>query len=53
MSAENIESSLSYAALILTDAEVEVTSEKLQALVKAANIHIDSVCITISLKLKC
>lgn len=32
------ETAVSYAALILADAEVEITSDKLQTLVKAAGV---------------
>ena len=37
------EAAVSYAALILADAEVEISAEKLLALTKAANIEVDSV----------
>ncbi|KAH3901164.1 ribosomal protein P1 SCDLUD_002647 [Saccharomycodes ludwigii] len=37
------EKALSYAALILADSEVEITSEKLMSLVTAANLEIESI----------
>ena len=37
------ESALSYAALILADAEVEITSEKLLALVTKANVEVEGI----------
>ncbi|KAK6454230.1 60S acidic ribosomal protein P1 [Scheffersomyces xylosifermentans] len=37
------EASFSYAALILADAEVEITSEKLLAITKAAGAQVESV----------
>lgn len=37
------ESALSYAALILADAEVEITSEKLLTLVNKANIEVEPI----------
>ncbi|KAG0094100.1 60S acidic ribosomal protein P1 [Podila epicladia] len=33
----------SYAALILTDDNVEITSDKLQTLLKAANVEVESI----------
>ncbi|KAG7664260.1 uncharacterized protein J8A68_002230 [[Candida] subhashii] len=37
------ESALSYAALILADAEVEITSEKLLALTQKANVEVEGI----------
>ena len=37
------EASVSYAALILADAEQEITSEKLLAITKAAGANVDQV----------
>ncbi|CCD24987.1 ribosomal protein P1 NDAI_0E01710 [Naumovozyma dairenensis CBS 421] len=37
------ESALSYAALILADAEVEITSEKLITLTEAANVPVEGI----------
>lgn len=37
------ESALSYAALILADAEVEITSDKLLTLIEAANVQVEGV----------
>ena len=37
------ESALSYAALILADAEVEITTEKLLALVTKANVEVEGI----------
>ena len=40
---DNVETALSYAALVLADAEVEISSEKLVTLVEAANIPIEGI----------
>lgn len=37
------EAAVSYASLILADAEIEITSDKLLALTKAAGVEVDSV----------
>lgn len=37
------EAAISYAALILADSEVELSSDNLLALTKAANVKVDSV----------
>ena len=39
----SIETALSYAALILADAEVEVTPEKLLTLTNKAGVHVDNI----------
>lgn len=39
----SVETALSYAALILADAEVEISSEKLLALTSAANVSVDKI----------
>jgi large subunit ribosomal protein LP1 len=39
----SFESALSYAALILADAEVEISSDNLLALTKAANVEVDKI----------
>ncbi|AET40456.1 ribosomal protein P1 Ecym_6053 [Eremothecium cymbalariae DBVPG len=39
----SVETALSYAALILADAEVEISSEKLLTLAKAANVEIEGI----------
>ena len=41
--AENTEAALSYAALILADADVEISAEKLLTLTSAANLHIEGI----------
>jgi hypothetical protein len=41
------EAAVSYAALILADAEIEITSDKLLALTKAAGVEVDSVSIVV------
>ena len=40
---DNVETALAYAALVLADAEVEISSEKLVTLVEAANIPIEGI----------
>ncbi|KAF9928299.1 hypothetical protein BGZ65_006342 [Modicella reniformis] len=40
----------SYAALILTDDNIEITSDKLQTLLKAANVEVESIWITLFVK---
>ncbi len=42
------EAAVSYAALILADAEIEISSEKLLALTKAAGAEVDSVSIVVA-----
>ncbi|CAI5758901.1 unnamed protein product [Candida verbasci] len=37
------ETALSYAALILADSDIEITSEKLLALTKQANVEVESI----------
>lgn len=37
------DAAVSFASLILADAEIEITSDKLQALTKAAGVEVDSV----------
>lgn len=39
------EAAVSYAALILADAEIEISSDKLLALTKAAGVEVESVSI--------
>ncbi|CAM9015612.1 hypothetical protein WICANDRAFT_82494 [Wickerhamomyces anomalus NRRL Y-366-8] len=39
----SVESSLSYAALILADSEIEISSEKLLALTTAAKVPVDKI----------
>lgn len=39
----SLESSISYAALILADADIDITADKLQAVTKAAGAEVDSV----------
>ncbi|KAK6201702.1 60S acidic ribosomal protein P1-A [Scheffersomyces amazonensis] len=39
----SVETALSYAALILADSEVEVTSEKLLTLVQKANVEVEGI----------
>ncbi|ODV80807.1 uncharacterized protein CANTADRAFT_47133 [Suhomyces tanzawaensis NRRL Y-17324] len=39
----SVETALSYAALILTDAEVEVSAEKLLTLVNKANVEVEGI----------
>ncbi|KAK9470482.1 ribosomal protein P1 [Dipodascopsis tothii] len=44
------ESAISYAALILADADVEITSDKLLALTKAANVEVEPIWASIFAK---
>ncbi|CCH43523.1 60S acidic ribosomal protein P1-2 [Wickerhamomyces ciferrii] len=39
----SVETSLSYAALILADSEIEISSEKLLALTSAAKVQVDQI----------